>query len=51
MKRIEQNIEFVERIVKRNGEDGMITGEDTENMLKALRIIKTEVSILTLCIK
>lgn len=49
--RIIQNIDFVEKNVKRNGDDGMITGEDTDNMLKALRIIKTEISILSLCLK
>lgn len=49
--RIIQNIDFVEKNVKRNGDNGMITGEDTDNMLKALQRIRTEVSLMSLCLK
>lgn len=49
--RIMQDIDFVERTVKQNGDDGILTGEDTRNMLNALRRIRTETSILTLASK
>jgi hypothetical protein len=51
LNRIMQDIDFVERTVKQNGDDGILTGEDTRNMLNALRRIRTETSILSLAWK
>lgn len=51
LNRIMQDIDFVKRIVKENGDEGILTGEDTINMLKALERIRTETSILSLALK